>query len=265
MKYAFFNQLMNKTILLLFKNKKSIMKQRDQLKTFMLVSIAFLTGIIVNAGNLNESTAATPEGVVPSEFPALPYAYDALEPYIDARTMEIHYDKHHRAYYTNFVNAIKGTAIEKSTMKEIFASMSKQSDAVRNNGGGYYNHLFFWNNMGKGQTTPSKELSDEINKTFGSFDKFKEAFNTSAKTRFGSGWAWLYVTSDKKLAVGSSPNQDNPLMDISPIKGTPLLALDVWEHAYYLKYQNKRADYVDAFWNVVNWDEVNRRYKEAVK
>jgi Fe-Mn family superoxide dismutase len=179
--------------------------------------------------------------------------------------MEIHYDKHHRAYYTNFVNAIKGTAIEKSTMKEIFASMSKQSDAVKNNGGGYYNHLFFWNNMVKGPTTPSKELSDEINKTFGSFDKFKEAFNTSAKTRFGSGWAWLYVTSDKKLAVGSTPNQDNPLMDNSPIKGTPLLALDVWEHAYYLKYQNKRADYVEAFWNVVNWDEVNRRYKEAVK
>jgi Fe-Mn family superoxide dismutase len=179
--------------------------------------------------------------------------------------MEIHYDRHHRGYYTNFVNAIKGTAIEKSTLREIFASMSKQTDAVRNNGGGYYNHVFFWNNMGKGSTAPSKELADAINKTFGSMDKFRETFNNSAKTRFGSGWAWLYVTSDKKLAVGSTPNQDNPLMDISPVIGTPLLALDVWEHAYYLKYQNKRADYVDAFWSVVNWDEVNRRYKDAVK
>lgn len=231
----------------------------------MLATIALLTGIMVNAGNPEKISAASPEEVVPAEFPALPYGYDALEPYIDARTMEIHYDKHHRAYYTNFVNAIKGTAIEKSTLKEIFASMSKQSEAVRNNGGGYYNHVFFWNNMGKGSTTPSKELSDEINKTFGSFDKFRETFNTSAKTRFGSGWAWLYVTSDKKLAVGSSPNQDNPLMDISPIKGTPLLALDVWEHAYYLKYQNKRADYIDAFWSVVNWDEVNKRFKEIMK
>ncbi|HAM11257.1 MAG: superoxide dismutase [Bacteroidetes bacterium GWE2_41_25] len=241
------------------------MKQRNYLKTLMLASIALLSSVMVNAGNPEMSTAAGAEGVVPAEFPALPYGYDALEPYIDARTMEIHYDRHHRAYYTNFVNAIKGTAIEKATVKEIFGSISKQSDAVRNNGGGYYNHVFFWNNMGKGSTTPSKELSDAINKTFGSFDKFKETFSTSAKTRFGSGWAWLYVTSDKKLAVGSTANQDNPLMDVSPVKGTPLLALDVWEHAYYLKYQNKRADYVDAFWNVVNWDEVNRRYKEAVK
>ena len=231
---------------------------------FMLVSMALFIAVMANAGNLEKSTA-TPEGIVPAEFPALPYAYDALEPYIDARTMEIHYDRHHRAYYTNFVNAIKGTAIEKATVKDIFASISKQSDAVRNNGGGYYNHVFFWNNMGKGSSAPSKELADAINKTFGSFDKFKETFNSAAKTRFGSGWAWLYVTSDKKLAVGSTANQDNPLMDSSPVKGAPLLALDVWEHAYYLKYQNKRADYVDAFWNVVNWDEANRRYKEAVK
>jgi len=240
------------------------MKQRNYLKKFMLATLTLLIAVIVNAGNLEKSTA-NPEGVVPAEFPALPYGYDALEPYIDARTMEIHYDRHHRAYYTNFVNAIKGTAIEKATVKEIFASMSKQSDAVRNNGGGYYNHVFFWNSMGKGSAAPSKELADEINKTFGSFDKFREAFNNAAKTRFGSGWAWLYVTSDKKLAVGSTANQDNPLMDNSPIKGEPLLALDVWEHAYYLKYQNKRADYVDAFWNVVNWDEANRRFKDAVK
>lgn len=240
------------------------MKQKIHLKSILLAAITVF--ISVNAiASEPQNNSKGPEGVVPSEFPALPYGYDALEPYIDARTMEIHYDKHHRAYYTNFVNAIKGTAIEKATVKEIFANMSKQSDAVRNNGGGYYNHVIFWQNLGKPGTTPSKELADAINATFGSFDKFKEVFNNSAKTRFGSGWAWLYVTSDKKLAVGSTPNQDNPLMDISPIKGAPLLALDVWEHAYYLKYQNRRADYVDAFWNVVNWDEVSRRYKEALK
>lgn len=150
-------------------------------------------------------------------------------------------------------------------MTAIFASISKQTDAVRNNGGGYYNHLFFWNNLGTGSGGPSPELSAAINKTFGSFDKFREAFNTAAKTRFGSGWAWLYLNPEKSLAVGSTPNQDNPHMDISPVKGTPLLTLDVWEHAYYLKYQNKRPDYVDAFWNVVNWKEVDRRYQLALK
>jgi superoxide dismutase, Fe-Mn family len=203
------------------------------------------------------------EGVPAPEFPPLPFAYDALEPYIDARTMEIHYDKHHRAYYTNFMNAVKGTALEGKPLGEIFTTISKQTDAVRNNGGGYYNHLFFWKNLGKGSSGPSNNLSSAIIKSFGSVDKFKETFNTAAKTRFGSGWAWLYLGTDKNLAVTSSPNQDNPLMDISPVKGTPLLTLDVWEHAYYLKYQNKRPDYIDAFWNVVNWDEVNRRYQQA--
>lgn len=240
------------------------MKQKSILKSIFLVSLAFTTFAIAFASEPQKNPAG-PEGIVPAEFPALPYGYDALEPYIDARTMEIHYDKHHRAYYTNFVNAIKGTVIEKSTVSDIFSSISKQSDAVRNNGGGYYNHLIFWQNLGKPGTSPSKELSAAINSTFGSFEKFRETFSNAAKTRFGSGWAWLYVTSEKKLAVGSTPNQDNPLMDISPVKGTPLLTLDVWEHAYYLKYQNKRADYVEAFWNVVNWDEVSRRYKEAVK
>jgi Fe-Mn family superoxide dismutase len=205
------------------------------------------------------------EGVPPAEFPPLPFAYNALEPHIDARTMEIHYDKHHRAYYTNFMNAVKGTPLEGKPLSEIFAGMSKQTDAVRNNGGGYYNHLFFWKNLGTGSAGPSGELSAAITKTFGSFDKFKETFTTAAKTRFGSGWAWLYLGTDKNLAVASSPNQDNTLMDTSPVKGTPLLALDVWEHAYYLKYQNKRPDYIDAFWNVVNWEEVGRRYQAAVK
>jgi superoxide dismutase, Fe-Mn family len=232
-------------------------------------SISFTAIAVVVSSQLSlgqDKTGFTAiEGVPAAEFPALPYAYNALEPEIDARTMEIHYDKHHRAYYTNFMNAIKGTALEGKTMKEIFATMSKQTDAVRNNAGGYYNHLFFWRVMGKSSAVVSPELSAAITKSFGSFEKFKETFNNAAKTRFGSGWAWLYVTADKTLAVGSTPNQDNPLMDISTIKGTPVLTIDVWEHAYYLKYQNKRADYVEAFWNVVNWDEVNRRYKEAVK
>jgi len=178
--------------------------------------------------------------------------------------LEIHYDKHHRAYYTNFLNAVKGTPLEGMPLADIFASMSKQPDAVRNNGGGYFNHMFFWNNLIAGSGGPSLDLSSALVKTFFTFDKFKEAFTNAAKTRFGSGWAWLYLNSDKTLAVGSTPNQDNPLMDISPIKGTPLLTLDVWEHAYYLKYQNKRADYIDAFWNVVNWEEVNKRYQQAI-
>jgi Fe-Mn family superoxide dismutase len=198
------------------------------------------------------------------EFPALPFAYDALEPYIDAKTMEIHYDRHHRTYFNNYVNAVKGTTLENIPLEKVFASVSTAGDAVRNNGGGFYNHTIFWKNLGKGSSGPSTELSSAINQSFSSFDKFREAFNNAGKTRFGSGWAWLYLTADKKLAITSTPNQDNPLMDISPVKGTPLLTLDVWEHAYYLKYQNKRADYIDAFWNVVNWDEVNRRYKEAV-
>jgi len=217
------------------------------------------------AGDLNKSKDIIMENLNTLEFPALPYAYDALEPYIDARTMEIHYDRHHRAYFTNYVNAVKGTPLETTSVEKVFAEVSRAGDAVRNNGGGFYNHVFFWKNLAKGTAGPSAELSDALTKTFGSFDKFKETFSTSAKTRFGSGWAWLYMTPDKKLAVGSTPNQDNPLMDLSPVKGTPLLTLDVWEHAYYLKYQNKRPDYVEAFWNVVNWNEVNKRYKDVLK
>ena len=205
------------------------------------------------------------EGAPAPEFPPLPFAYNALEPYIDARTMEIHYDKHHRAYYTNFINAIKGSPLEGKELIEIFASVSKQTDAVRNNGGGSYTHLFFWNKLAARSAGPSLVLSAAITKSFGSIDKFKDAFSTSAKTRFGSGWAWLYLNSDKNLAVASTPNQDNPLMDVSNVKGIPLLTIDVWGHAYYLKYQNKRADYVDAFWNIVNWDEVGRRYQMALK
>ena len=241
------------------------MERRKFFKSVGLLAAAAYLGPKLIANDQVTVKSSSIEGVPASEFPPLPYAYDALEPYIDARTMEIHYDKHHRAYYTNFLNAVKGTPLEGMTLSAIFSSVSKQPDAVRNNGGGYYNHLFFWKNLGKGSSLISAELSAAITKSFGTFDKFREAFNTAAKTRFGSGWAWLYLNADKNLAVGNSPNQDNPLMDLSPVKGTPLLTLDVWEHAYYLKYQNKRADYIDAFWNVVNWDEVNKRYQLALK
>jgi Fe-Mn family superoxide dismutase len=241
------------------------MERRKFLRAAGLVTAAAYVSPKILANENGRLVSETVDFTPALEFPALPYAYDALEPYIDARTMEIHYDKHHRAYFTNFVNAIKGTPLEGMAITDIFASMSKQSDAVRNNSGGFYNHTIFWNNLGKDSTGPSADLSAAITKTFGSLDKFKETFNTSAKTRFGSGWAWLYLNTDKTLAIGSTPNQDNPLMDIATIKGTPLLTLDVWEHAYYLKYQNKRADYIDAFWNVVNWDEVNKRYQAALK
>ncbi len=215
--------------------------------------------------NINKSIYNNMETLVKPVFPALPYAYDALEPYIDARTMEIHYDKHHRAYFNNYVNAVTGTSYENVPVEKVFESVSKAGDAIRNNGGGFYNHTLFWNNLRKGSAGPSADFAAAISAVFGSLDKFKETFSTAAKTRFGSGWAWLYLDSDRKLAIGSTPNQDNPLMDISGIKGTPLLALDVWEHAYYLKYQNRRPEYVDAFWNVVNWDEVSKRYQQALK
>jgi Fe-Mn family superoxide dismutase len=178
----------------------------------------------------NNPINTTMNDLVTLEFPALPFAYDALEPYIDTRTMEIHYDKHHRAYYNNYLIAIKGTSYENLPVEKVFTEVSKAGDSIRNSGGGFYNHVFFWNNLGKGSSGPSPELAGAINSVFGSYEKFKEAFSTTAKTRFGSGWAWLYYTSDKKLAIGSTPNQENPLMDVSNIKGIPLLTLDVWEH-----------------------------------
>lgn len=222
----------------------------------MMVAVLSFTNKKENAMNNNESFAGF-------EFPALPYAYNALEPYIDAQTMEIHYDRHHRAYYNNFLVAVKGTEAENMPLEAIFAKMSSFSDAVRNNGGGYYNHIMFWNNMSPDGGEPSAALAKAIDEAFGSMEKFKELFGNAGKTRFGSGWAWLVVTPEGKLAVGSTPNQDNPLMDISPIKGTPILSLDVWEHAYYLKYQNKRPDYVENFWSVVNWKDVNARFEAA--
>jgi Fe-Mn family superoxide dismutase len=197
------------------------------------------------------------------ELPKLAYDYKALEPYIDAMTMEIHHTKHHAAYINNLNAAIAGTELEKQSIEEIMAGVSKLAPVVRNNGGGFWNHNLFWTVMGpNGGGTPGGDLLDAINKYFGSFDKFKEDFSKAGATRFGSGWAWLVKDASGKLVIGSTPNQDNPLMDVSELKGTPLLALDVWEHAYYLKYQNRRPDYISAFWNVINWEEVTRRFKK---
>lgn len=188
----------------------------------------------------------------------LPYAYNALEPHIDAQTMEIHYTKHHATYVKNVNDAIAADKITFATEKEFFANASKLSAKAKNNGGGVWNHNFFWEVMKPNGGNPSGKVAEAINGSFGSFDKFKEQFAKAATDRFGSGWAWL-VNDGGKLKIGSTANQDNPLMDSSELKGTPLLALDVWEHAYYLKYQNKRADYIGAFWNIVNWDEVAKR------
>ena len=198
------------------------------------------------------------------ELPKLPYAYDALEPHIDARTMEIHHSKHHAGYTNHLNNAIAGTDLEGKSIEEILENMDMNNAAVRNNGGGYYNHCMFWDVMnpeGKGRL--SGELKDAIEAEFGSFDGFKDAFAKAAATRFGSGWAWLCVHKGGKVEVCSSANQDNPLMPGIGCGATPILALDVWEHAYYLNYQNRRPDYINAFFNVINWNEVERRYAEA--
>jgi Fe-Mn family superoxide dismutase len=196
------------------------------------------------------------------KLPDLKYSYDALEPHIDARTMEIHHTKHHGGYTTKLNNAIEGTELEGKSIEEILSNVSNASTAVRNNGGGYYNHNLFWEVMSPdGGGVPSGELMSAIDKNFGSFDAFKEEFNKAAATRFGSGWAWLIKNDSGQLVVTSTPNQDSPVMDIAEVKGTPILGLDVWEHAYYLKYQNKRPEYIEAFWNVINWNEVEKRFK----
>jgi Fe-Mn family superoxide dismutase len=197
------------------------------------------------------------------KLPDLKYDYNALEPHIDARTMEIHHTKHHGAYTTKLNDAIAGSDLEGKTIEEILAGISGHSMAVRNNGGGFYNHNLFWEVMGPDSGgSPEGDLAAAIDRDFGSFDAFKDEFSNAAATRFGSGWAWLVKKSDGKLVVSSTPNQDNPLMDVAEVKGTPILGLDVWEHAYYLNYQNRRPDYIGAFWNVVNWKEVAKRFAE---
>ena len=195
-------------------------------------------------------------------LPALPYGFDALEPHIDAQTMQIHHDKHHQAYVDNLNKALAGTDGEGKSLEELMANISKYPAAVRNNGGGHYNHSLFWEVLGPNGGAPSGELEAAINEAFGSLDGLKEKMSAAGTSRFGSGWAWLGVL-DGKLAVCSTPNQDNPLMDIAECKCKPIFGIDVWEHAYYLKYQNKRPDYLSAIWNVVNWDAVAKRFAAA--
>ncbi len=193
----------------------------------------------------------------------LPYSYDALEPHIDARTMEIHHSRHHAGYVNNLNNALKEAPGGGKSLEDLMKNVSTRPVAIRNNGGGHYNHELFWQVMSpRGGGQPTGELLTAINSNFGSFDKFRELFSNAAATRFGSGWAWL-ILQDGKLKVTSTPNQDNPLMDVADERGKPILGIDVWEHAYYLKYQNRRGDYISAFWNVVNWDEVTARLKKA--
>ena len=249
-----------------------------KLKHFVFTTLALtaLTACGSPSGQQNNNqaeaaqteTSTVPEysGIaVEHTFAALPYAYDALEPYIDAQTMELHYSRHHQGYYNNFMKALEGTGLENASLEFIFEHMSKLPTALRNNGGGYYNHSLFWSVLAPGgQGAPSPELSSAIEEAFGSMEAFQEQFNKAATGQFGSGWAWLLVKTDDSLAVSGTPNQDNPLMDVAEVRGTPILALDVWEHAYYLKYQNKRGDYVASFWNLINWEEVNHRYLMAI-
>jgi superoxide dismutase, Fe-Mn family len=195
----------------------------------------------------------------------LPYANDALEPHFDAMTMEIHHDRHHQAYVTNLNAAVAGTDLEGKTIEELLAGISKAPAPVRNNGGGHYNHTFFWSILAPNAGgSPVGTLATAIDSTFGSLDNLKAEFKKAGIGRFGSGWAWLIVKADGSLAITSTPNQDNPLMDLAEVKGTPILGLDVWEHAYYLKFQNKRPDYIDTFWNLVDWNGAEARYKAAL-
>ncbi|MBC7891771.1 MAG: superoxide dismutase [Sphingobacteriaceae bacterium] len=198
------------------------------------------------------------------ELAPLPYANDALEPHIDAKTMEIHHDRHHATYVTNLNNAVNGTPNEGKTIEELLKSVSGLPPAIRNNGGGHWNHTFFWNLLSpNGGGEPKATLAEAITAKFGSFEALKEEFAKAATTRFGSGWAWLIIDESGELAVTSTPNQDNPLMDVAEKKGTPVIGLDVWEHAYYLKYQNKRPDYIAAYWSVVSWDVAEQNYQGA--
>lgn len=199
-------------------------------------------------------------------FEPLPYPYEALERAIDAQTMEIHYDRHHRGYFNNFIEAVKGTDLFGLSPEELFGQVSKLSPVIRNNGGGHYNHTLFWNILSpNGGGGPKGPLAEAIQSTFGSFDNFKKEFEKAALNRFGSGWAWLSVDNTGKLFISSTPNQDNPLMDVAEQRGYPILGVDVWEHAYYLRYQNRRGAYLSAIWDIINWPEVQKRYESVMK
>lgn len=233
------------------------MKRRDFIATVGTIAAAApMLGVI--------SSCASESNVFKGHvFPELGYSYDALEPYIDALTMEIHYSRHHKAYFDNFMKAAEGTEMLNTRLPDIFAKMSTYPVVVRNNGGGFYNHNLFWEIMAPGDREISTELKSAIDSDFGSFDEFKKQFGAAARGQFGSGWAWLSVDSNGKLFVSASPNQDNPLMDVADKQGKPILGIDVWEHAYYLKYQNLRGDYIDNFWNIINWKVVEEKYKAA--
>lgn len=231
------------------------------------IGISFLGKKALNAAPNDDLVLDLQQASGPYTLPALPYAYNALEPSIDMQTMQIHHTKHHQAYITNLNKALETIKDAPSTLEELLKNVSKYPAAVRNNAGGHWNHSLFWTLMApdyrdSATNVPMGKLADAITSTFGSFEKFQEQFATASKDRFGSGWTWLLVQNGK-LVIGSTPNQDNPLMDISELKGTPVLALDVWEHAYYLKYQNKRPDYISAWWNVVNWNKANELFEKA--
>lgn len=241
------------------------MERRHFLSLMGMAAVSACVPAGKNEGNNNGVAASAAGSIDGHKFPELGYSYDALEPYIDAQTIKIHYDKHHRGYYSKFMKAIEGSDLETTPMHHVFSNVSDHSESVRNNGGGFYNHRLFWQSMSPDGGEPSARFLNALVKNFNSFGGFKKAFGDAAKSQFGSGWAWLIMDADKKLKVVNSSNQDNPLMDIFPEKGVPLLALDVWEHAYYLKYQNKRGDYVDNFWNVINWKGVSERWEKAKK
>jgi len=246
------------------------MNKREFIKLAGLAGVAALgnpTGVLAASPAARKGVSVSGgDQKAPFTVPALPYGFDALEPYIDKATMEIHHDKHHGAYVKNLNDAVKGSSYENLSLEEILKKVNTDDKAVRNNAGGHFNHSLFWKILSPAKTAPSDKLKAAINESFTSWEKFQEIFNTAAKGVFGSGWAWLIVTPGKKLSVINTPNQDNPLMEnIVKERGTPILALDVWEHAYYLKYHNVRPDYITAFWNVINWKQVDELYAAAVK
>jgi Fe-Mn family superoxide dismutase len=241
------------------------MDKREFLKLTGLAGAAVLSGPLSSlAASSVSGRPALGDARAPFVLPALPYGYDALEPHIDKLTMEIHHDKHHAAYVNGLNTAVAGSSFASLSLEQLLGKITENDKAIRNNGGGHYNHSLFWTLLSPTKKTPSDKLKSAINKQFGSWEAFQTKFSDAAKTVFGSGWAWLIVTPGKKLAIINTPNQDNPLMhNIVKDKGTPILAVDVWEHAYYLKHQNKRPDYIAAFWEAVNWDEVEKRYNAA--
>lgn len=244
------------------------MDKREFIKLASLAGVAALSNPSGLFANAHHSRATNIYGTskAPFELPALPFATNALEPNIDKTTMEIHHDKHHAAYVKNLNDALNGTTLASLSLEQILSKITEKDKAIRNNAGGHFNHSLFWTLLSPEKTQPSDKLQTAIKNQFGSWETFQQKFNDAAKGVFGSGWAWLIVTPNKKLSVISTPNQDNPLMhQIVKERGTPILALDVWEHAYYLKYQNRRPDYIAAFWNVINWKEVDNLYAAALK